>query len=638
MSARHHHGRGGDDDDEAAAAVDDAAASSSATPPARAASLIQLRYRQDVTFRPREVKLLRTGLSLLNLPAEHLVCVTANVSDDERGRGDDDDDDGAGAAGPPIQPKFTVLDGETNYEQLIVEVRNRDDVPHRLRDRPLELNVFCLPLPPVSVNPLHLFSPAVARAATAARPASLESDASPRARITAVTRKAGSVWVLRLAMSELQWTAKRDANLHPTLHYVTKVTVQTRPARLHAVDGLVLQMCSDPQVQLLKAQTLQPDQYSGPIELHLRRLDNNPPPPDLFMQVALYAHRGPVVLRHHPGPFLAPHPHNGFVVQSPRSLRLRPGQRATVVIPNGFSANQQYRAIFFPTDLAGLNVQAGPWPEKCNLQIELEAYNQPVHLDRLQRLGTVHFFPEDVFVPTRAPERLLPSLQYQTATRLLCDDGEASADEDDDDEDPFATGTEGPDDVFRDDEDDAGSAASDAADGGEPAPTTGRRGGTSTSPLDEDEDEEEEDDEETDSDTELPTTPHIFTHTLFGDRLPPQLHWRQWNLSLSLDSVLALRYHLDLRHLENPAAARWSEETSWSEVARLSELLGDWVAVPSVAPRPAGAGEVGPSRPRSHSTGGGRRGGDPASPSGGASSPPSASSSRRQHQLRLARF
>lgn len=371
-----------------------------------AAFVMHLEYSSDVVFKPGEVKILKTGVSVY-VQTPTAVCVSSH----------------RGAEDNPFEAQFTVLHTQDECDNITVRVKNSGPVSESPRDEHgVRLSVFGLPLKTLAVNPLHLFH-CTSGSAENTRPA----HAAARVSI----KRSGDMWTTRLYVGKLRW--QRSSNGTES-RFVVPVVFDSKPVPLDRVDGIQPQMCSQPGLRIAKAETLG---ASSMTRLYLEHESHLGPPNSVFMQFYFYANGANLVMRSNPEPLLERHPSNGFIVRCPKRLVLSSGRIASVSIDNAYDSAQESVGIFFPKTIPGLDLQLQVWREKTRLSLELKA-SENVQLNHLDPLGYVHFFPEESF---ESSNRSAPAGQYRIKadiryphTKLKRDPPEDTDDEDDDEE------------------------------------------------------------------------------------------------------------------------------------------------------------------------------------------------------------
>ncbi|AFK83920.1 B82 [miniopterid betaherpesvirus 1] len=374
-------------------------------PPAASAvaSVIQLAFRRNVNFGPRETKVLRTGLNILGIESPIMLCVTGNDEDY--------------VAPDKVRVRFTSMFVRSgDVLNVSAKITNVSFTPAPAKDEPpLIINVFALPLLSVSVNPLHMFRPAPS-SESARPPRSSDAGAGSVERHSVVIKQASYVWTVRTLLRKLQWVYRTDPNLEEGGYSIATAAINTDPIPLDQVDGVQVLTCSDKNVHVHKVETANHQNGgSGPIKMYVRHIGPQDPSSELFLHFMVYANHSPIVMRHNTVPFFEPVVPNGFVVKCPKKIQLVPGQHVSVFFENGYSSLNEYVALFFPADIPGVDISGGVWHERQNCVVEMEAETDRT-IDRDETLGRIHFFPEEIIERTRLGVGMVAAMQSETRT------------------------------------------------------------------------------------------------------------------------------------------------------------------------------------------------------------------------------
>lgn len=253
--------------------------------------------------------------------------------------------------------------------------------------------LVALPIMPVNINPLHLFSPSPATGSQNIYTKKTKTHDRPKVTI----KKMGAVWTVRALIENIRWERRKRPDVELGYTFIAPLIINTDSVRLSSVDALEQQTCSDQNTSILKAET--PDSLfgrGGPIRVFLQNNSVVGPPPAIMLQFYLYANGGAIVMRHNPLPYLDKIGDNGFMVKSPKNIKFFKGQKSTLTIHNGYDAMENFVAVFIPLDIKQLNVSGGIWRPRSNLTITIEAVESH-NLKEHDAIGTIYFFPEDFF-------------------------------------------------------------------------------------------------------------------------------------------------------------------------------------------------------------------------------------------------
>lgn len=128
------------------------------------------------------------------------------------------------------------------------------------------------------------------------------------------------------------------------------------------------------------------------------------PPSSLQLDIHIYRSGSTVFLRKNPEPLLQRFPGNGFVVISPKTLHLKAGKEATILVNNAFRCKEDvsHICIFFPITNPNLDGQMKMWVEGDNLEVKLRATGD-ITIEKGSVLGRLHFFVNDPSVLALVP-------------------------------------------------------------------------------------------------------------------------------------------------------------------------------------------------------------------------------------------
>lgn len=266
-------------------------------------------------------------------------------------------------------------------DRLLVDLNNFG--PRRLtpgsENNTVSVLAFALPLDRVPVSGLHLFQ--------SQRRGGEENR--PRMEARAIIRRTAHHWAVRLTVTP-NWRRRTDSSLEAGQIFVSQFAFRAGAIPLTLVDALEQLACSDPNTYIHKTETDERGQW---IMLFLHH-DSPHPPTSVFLHFSVYTHRAEVVARHNPYPHLRRLPDNGFQLLIPKSFTLtRIHPEYIVQIQNAFETNQTHDTIFFPENIPGVSIEAGPLPDRVRITLRVTLTgDQAVHLEHRQPLGRIHFF------------------------------------------------------------------------------------------------------------------------------------------------------------------------------------------------------------------------------------------------------
>ncbi|AAM00721.1 tegument protein pp71 [Panine betaherpesvirus 2] len=267
---------------------------------------------------------------------------------------------------------------------------------------PISVLAFGLPLERVPVSGIHLFQ---------AHP---RGDEENRLRTEARVdiRRTAYHWGVRTTVSP-RWRRKVDRSLEAEQIFTTEFIFRAGAIPLRLVDAVELLSCSDRNTYIHKAETDARGQW---VNVHLQH-ETLHPPPSVFLHFSLYTHGAEVVLRHNPYPHLTRHGDNGFTLHAPRGFTLSRLHREYIVqVQNAFETNNTHDVIFFPADIPGVSMEAGPLPDRVRITIRLTWTGEnSVRIEHMQILGTIHLFKRGVLnlLPGKTEKIKRPQIQLR---------------------------------------------------------------------------------------------------------------------------------------------------------------------------------------------------------------------------------
>ncbi|AKT72668.1 Cy110 [Cynomolgus cytomegalovirus] len=238
--------------------------------------------------------------------------------------------------------------------------------------------VFALPVVRVPVTGIHLFR---GRGNSQNRP--------PRANARTTIRRAQYTWTVKVNVSAITWTRKRDQYVEGGYTFTTDFTFLTGLIPLTLVDAIDQLACSNGETYVQKAETIGEENVILVSLVHF----SLHPPTEVFLQLSVYAHRAEVMWRHNPNPFFERHSENGFLMKCPLNVTIPPHQTYVVQFNNALETQDTCLAVFFPLELPGISMDAGPLPNRTKITVNVQNLTaNAITLAHMQMLGFIHLF------------------------------------------------------------------------------------------------------------------------------------------------------------------------------------------------------------------------------------------------------
>ncbi|AEV80436.1 tegument protein pp71 [Cercopithecine betaherpesvirus 5] len=282
----------------------------------------------------------------------------------------------------PLQLTDLNLKGRcssTLRDSLRTDVCNFSDTRLRSGSNTMSVLVFALPLVRVPVTGIHLFR---GRAQSENRP--------PRANARVTIRRAQYMWTVKVNLTGINWSRRRDSHTEGGQFFTSDFTFATDLMPLTVVDAMDQLACSDADTYIQKAETVGEQNLIRVYIIHL----SGHPPAELFLQMSVYSHRAEVICRHNPAPFFERHAENGFLVRNPHTVNIPAHHTHVAHFNNAIETQGTCHLLFFPIDIPGLSIEAGPLTSRMKITLKIQNLTQTaITVNYMQMLGFIHFFP-----------------------------------------------------------------------------------------------------------------------------------------------------------------------------------------------------------------------------------------------------
>ena len=324
---------------------------------------LQLKLTAPILLKPREIRCLRTGLSILSQQST-FVCMCR--------------DEGSFTAA-----YFTYIDLR-DCGNVTLAVQNISDVDLDLKQFPLIINLFAFFLP--SINLVSLPVQIVER---------MEHNYIPHGECRAQFILYGSQTKLRAHIKRIRWTELQHEE--PT-HYMYAcefwIDLQTTPPD---------QIFNSAKVEFISSRNV----YFKQIMLHEKILvirasyENNyllnPDnfPSDIFFQVNFIQTIPHIVMERNQEPVMT---YDGtcITVGSTTNINSNTTDPFSCTFPTFFDSKQKFAGLFIPRLINGISLNTFTWKERTHLQVTMRAYKKNCRIDYSQELGKLIFLPSQI--------------------------------------------------------------------------------------------------------------------------------------------------------------------------------------------------------------------------------------------------
>ncbi|AAM00722.1 tegument protein pp65 [Panine betaherpesvirus 2] len=334
--------------------------------------------RGETPLQPHETKSLQTGIDVK--VSQHSLILISQYTPESTPchRGDNH-----------LMVQHTYHTGE-EVQNVTVNVHNPTGRAICPSQEPMSLYVYAMPLKMVNVPDINVHHyPTTAERKYRHLPV---AD-------TIIHQSGKQVWQARLTVSNLSWARQQNQWKEPDVYYTTSFIFNTKDVALRQVVSASQLVCSLENTRVVKMQVVA-EHY---MKVYLESFHEDVPACKLFLHLSLGSdEEEDLTMTRNPQPFMRKHQRNGFTIMAPKSLVIKPGKTAHVMLDVAFTSHEHF-GLICPKVIPGLSISSNLLMSGQHIFLELRALRETVEIRQYDALAALFFFDRDMLM-LRGPQ------------------------------------------------------------------------------------------------------------------------------------------------------------------------------------------------------------------------------------------